>query len=47
MTFYFLKILKLSDKQLLIKVGESFVSFIGRYGYDMVLSALGTYHFYW
>ncbi|KPM07974.1 soluble guanylate cyclase-like protein [Sarcoptes scabiei] len=35
------KILKISEKKLLIGIGESFVTFIGRYGYDVVLSALG------
>ncbi|KAI2795797.1 hypothetical protein BLOT_016437 [Blomia tropicalis] len=35
------QVLKLTEKQFLIKVGESFVIFIGRYGYDIILSALG------
>jgi len=39
-----LQVLKLTDKQFLIEVGESFVIFIGRYGYDMILSALGEWN---
>ncbi|OTF74307.1 soluble guanylate cyclase-like protein [Euroglyphus maynei] len=35
------KILRITEKQLLLGIGESFVTFIGRYGYDVVLSALG------
>ncbi|KAH7645484.1 soluble guanylate cyclase 88e-like [Dermatophagoides farinae] len=35
------KTLRISEKQLLLGIGESFVTFIGRYGYDVVLSALG------
>ncbi|KAH9423586.1 hypothetical protein DERP_005166 [Dermatophagoides pteronyssinus] len=34
------KTLRISEKQLLLGIGESFVTFIGRYGYDVVLSAL-------
>ena len=41
----FSKTLRISEKQLLLGIGESFVTFIGRYGYDVVLSALGMFHF--
>ena len=41
MFFFFPQTLRISEKQLLLGIGESFVTFIGRYGYDVVLSALG------
>ena len=44
-TTYAVQVLGISETEYLYNVGVSFVSFVGVYGYDKILSILGIYHF--
>lgn len=37
------QVLQVSERELMGQMGESFVDFVGQYGYDRVLSVLGRH----
>ena len=40
---WILQVLEVSERELMCHMGESFVDFVGQYGYDRVLSVLGRH----
>ena len=43
MVLMLFQVLQVSERELMCHMGESFVDFVGQYGYDRVLSVLGRH----